>query len=291
MSGAGSASASAQRSANAQGDWWGRRAGDWSAVQEPTSAPLYASALSRLGIGPGTRVLDAGCGAGLFAGMAAARGAEAIGVDASAPLVSIAGSRFPDACFEVGDVESLRFEDSAFDVVTGFNVFQYACRPSRAIAEAGRVAGPRGRVLAAIWGNPDDCEALAYVGAVSSFLPPRWNGVRRIGARRSRSFGSGVSRGDRLRRGVDSGRRRGSRDALSLRRPRNGAPRRALRGAGGSRDRARRRETRARAPSRPRSPHTGCTPAAIAWRTGSDTSSSAASSSVRSPASLRRAPG
>jgi SAM-dependent methyltransferase len=155
----------------AQDDWWGRRARDWSAVQEPTSAPLYASALSRLGIGPGTRVLDAGCGAGLFAGMAAARGAEVIGVDASPPLVSIARSRFPDACFEVGDVESLRFEDSAFDVVTGFNVFQYARRPSRAIAEAARVAGPRGRVLAAIWGNPDDCEALAYVRAVTFFLP------------------------------------------------------------------------------------------------------------------------
>jgi SAM-dependent methyltransferase len=158
-------------SANAQGEWWGRRAGDWSAVQEPTAVPLYASALSALGIGPGTRVLDAGCGAGLFAGMAAVLGAEVVGVDASAPLVSVARSRFPDARFEVCDVESLRFEDSAFDVVTGFNVFQYADRPSRALAEAARVAGPRGRVLAAIWGNPDDCEALAYVGAVGSFLP------------------------------------------------------------------------------------------------------------------------
>jgi SAM-dependent methyltransferase len=158
-------------SANAQGEWWGRRAGDWSAVQEPTSVPLYASALSRLGIGPGTRILDAGCGAGLFAGMAAVRGADVVGVDVSAPLVSVAESRFPDARFEVGDVESLRFEDGSFDVVTGFNVFQYAGRPSRAIAEAARVAGPRGRVLAAIWGNPDDCEALGYVRAVSAFLP------------------------------------------------------------------------------------------------------------------------
>ena len=173
MSGAGSACAGAQRSANAraQGDWWGRRAGDWSAVQEPTSVPLYASALSRLGIGPGTRILDAGCGAGLFAGTAAARGADVVGVDVSAALISVARSRFPDARFEIGDVESLRFEDGSFDVVTGFNVFQYAGRPSRAIAEAARVAGPRGRVLAAIWGHPDDCEALGYVGAVSAFLP------------------------------------------------------------------------------------------------------------------------
>jgi len=164
-------SSNAQRSANAQGDWWGRRAGDWSTVQEPTAAPLYAVALSRLAIGPGTRVLDAGCGAGLFAEMAARRGGEVVGVDASEPLIAAARSRFSGPRFEVGDVEALPFEDGSFDVVTAFNVFQYADRPSAGFAEAARVAAPAARVLVAVWGDPEDCEALSYTRAVNVFLP------------------------------------------------------------------------------------------------------------------------
>jgi SAM-dependent methyltransferase len=164
-------SANAQRSANAQGDWWGRRAGDWSSVQEPTAVPLYASALSRLAIGPGTRVLDAGCGAGLFAEIAARRGGVVVGVDVSEPLVAAARSRFPGPRFEVADVEALPFEDGSFDVVTAFNVFQYADRPAAAFAEAARVAARAARVLVAVWGDPEDCEALSYAGAVNAFLP------------------------------------------------------------------------------------------------------------------------
>ncbi|HYK42143.1 MAG TPA: methyltransferase domain-containing protein [Thermoanaerobaculia bacterium] len=160
-------------SADTQREWWGRRAGDWSCVQEPTAIPLYEAALTRLGIGPGTRVLDAGCGAGLFAGMAALRGAAVTGVDASEPLVAIARRRFPGVRFEVASVEELPFPDEAFDVVTGLNVFQYAESPRAALAEAARVSTADGRVLIAVWGDPRDCEAIAYAGAVNAFLPPQ----------------------------------------------------------------------------------------------------------------------
>src|SRR6476659_3724140 len=111
-------------SANLQGEWWGRSAGDWSCVQEPTAVPLYEAALSRLRIGPGTRVLDAGCGAGLFAGMAAGRGAAAVGIDVSEALILAARERFPEARFETAELETLPFEECTFDAVTGFNVFQ-----------------------------------------------------------------------------------------------------------------------------------------------------------------------
>jgi len=158
-------------SANLQGEWWGRRAGDWSSVQEPTAVPLYEAALSRLRIGPGTRVLDAGCGAGLFAGMAAGRGAAAVGIDVSEALILAARERFPEARFETADLETLPFEECTFDAVTGFNVFQYSERPSQALAEAVRVLRFGGRILIAAWGDPEDCEAMGYVDAVNSFLP------------------------------------------------------------------------------------------------------------------------
>ncbi|HEY6065647.1 MAG TPA: class I SAM-dependent methyltransferase, partial [Thermoanaerobaculia bacterium] len=103
--------------------------------------------------------------------MAARQGGEVVGVDASEPLVAAARSRFSGPRFEVCDVEALPFADGSFDVVTAFNVFQYAERPSAAFAEAARVASPGARVLVAVWGDPEDCEALSYARVVNAFLP------------------------------------------------------------------------------------------------------------------------
>lgn len=73
-------------SANVQGKWWGRRAEDWSSLQEFTAMPLYRTALEKLGSREGMRVLDVGCGAGLFCQLAAGRGAAVEGLDASEPF-------------------------------------------------------------------------------------------------------------------------------------------------------------------------------------------------------------
>src|SRR4051794_19304536 len=53
---------------------WGARAFDWADVQEKTMRPLYDAVLELLDLGPDTMLLDVGCGAGLFASLAAARG-------------------------------------------------------------------------------------------------------------------------------------------------------------------------------------------------------------------------
>jgi SAM-dependent methyltransferase len=159
-------------SANADGDWWGRRADDWSRFQEATAMPLYRAALARLSVGGETRLLDVACGAGLFCEMAAQSGASVEGIDASAPLVEIARRRVPEGRFFVGDMGTLPFATSSFDVVTGFNAFQYAAEPPRALAEASRVVRPGGAVLVAVWGDPEDCEALSYVSAVGALMPP-----------------------------------------------------------------------------------------------------------------------
>lgn len=158
-------------SAVAQGESWGRRAEDWSAVQEATAIPLYEAALARLGLARGDRLLDVGCGAGLFAEMASRRGASVDGIDASERFAEIARRRVPAGRFFVGDMENLPFGEASFDVVTGFNVFPYAAQPKRALAAAARATRRGGSVLAATWGDADDCEALGYVRAVAAFLP------------------------------------------------------------------------------------------------------------------------
>lgn len=155
-----------------QGELWGVRAQDWAESQEGFSRPLYEAVLRKTGIGKGTVVLDVGCGAGLFCVLAAERGARVGGIDAAAPFIAIARERVADGDLRVAEMETLPYEDKTFDVVTGFNSFQFAANPVNALKEAGRVAKPGAAVAIATWGNPELCEAKAFLEALRPLLPP-----------------------------------------------------------------------------------------------------------------------
>jgi SAM-dependent methyltransferase len=157
---------------------WGAAAEDWAAVQEGMVRPLYEAGLHALGVGPGTRLLDAGCGAGMAAVMAAERGAEVTGLDATPQLLAIARRRLPAGTFVEGALERLPFDDGAFDAVTGFNSFQFAGDPVRALEGARRVTRPGGAVLIAVWGRPEDCEATEVVATMRELTPPQAAGAR-----------------------------------------------------------------------------------------------------------------
>jgi SAM-dependent methyltransferase len=134
--------------------------------------PMYEVILHRTSVGPGVRVLDVGCGAGRFLQEAARLGAQVTGLDATQPLLDIAASRTPEGRFVLGDAEELPFDDHTFDVVTGFNSFQYAANRTHALEEARRVARPGTPVVIAVWGREDDCDLAAYVFALGKRLPP-----------------------------------------------------------------------------------------------------------------------
>jgi SAM-dependent methyltransferase len=130
-------------SATRWGPLFGARATAWAETWEGPSGwgtPLYEHVLDRARIGPGTRVLDCGCGAGRFARMAADRGASVAGIDASEELIEIAAERTPEGDFRVGDIEALPWAEDSFDVVTGFSAFQFADDKVRALSEARRVS-------------------------------------------------------------------------------------------------------------------------------------------------------
>src|SRR5260221_13585277 len=93
------------RTLEAHGRLWGARARDWADFQEGTVRPVFHAVLERTRVGPGTRYLDAGCGSGVAAEMAPARGAEVSGGGAAEAMLSIARARGPKGGFRQGDLE------------------------------------------------------------------------------------------------------------------------------------------------------------------------------------------
>src|ERR1700743_3811606 len=155
-----------------QAGLWGRSARDWASIQEGTGRSGYDYALQQLSLSPGMQLLDVGCGSGIFCSLAVETGANIAGFDATGTLIEIARERVPGGNFQTGDMEALPFPDASFDIVTGFNSFQYAASVPNALAEARRVLKPGGRLLLMIWGNKQDCEAPPYLAAVGRMLPP-----------------------------------------------------------------------------------------------------------------------
>jgi SAM-dependent methyltransferase len=154
------------------GGLWGARAKDWANLQEGCFRPVYDAVLTRCAVSKATRYLDAGCGAGMAAQMAAERGAAVTGIDASTALLEIARSRVPNGDFGVGDLEALPYSDDAFDVVTGFNSFQYAGNPIIALGEARRVTKSEGKLVIMTWGDPAKMDAASLVTALRPLMPP-----------------------------------------------------------------------------------------------------------------------
>jgi len=105
---------------------------------------------SRLGVGPGERLLDLGCGGGRHAFEAARRGALVVAVDAQADEVSqvrdtigamVDAGEIKDCGAGVvqGDAMRLPFGDGAFDRVIAAEVLEHIPDDSSAMAELSRV--------------------------------------------------------------------------------------------------------------------------------------------------------
>lgn len=154
-----------------QGKLWSIAPTYWSQHFEPYFLPMYKKVLEQLKLTERTLLLDAGCGSGLFSSMAIGAGAQVIGIDAAPGLLEIARQRNPDNNFMEEDLEALPFAKDSFDVVAGFNSFQYAGDFEKALQEAKRVLRNKGRLVIAIWDKPEFSEATEILKAIGSLLP------------------------------------------------------------------------------------------------------------------------
>jgi SAM-dependent methyltransferase len=150
---------------------WGTDPQAWADLAEAHSRPLFEAVLDAAGVGPGTTVLDVGCGSGLTLVLAGQRGAIPAGLDVSPGLLKIARDRLPHAELNEGDMEALPFQDAAFDAVTGVNAFQFAGDPRRALREAARVTRPGGCVVASLFAAPERSQGTVAHEAMSALIP------------------------------------------------------------------------------------------------------------------------
>lgn len=142
-------------------------------------SPVADVLLDALGVMPGERLLDVGCGTGNVALAAAARGARVTGVDPAAGLVERARSR-PGAeavTWAVMEDEGLPVADRSFDVVASCFAVIFAPDAARAGAGLRRAAAPGGRVGLTAWlpeGGIAETGRIVMDALAPDRRPTRW---------------------------------------------------------------------------------------------------------------------
>jgi SAM-dependent methyltransferase len=108
--------------------------------------------IGALGVRPGARILELGCGAGCVAAELARAGYEVTGVDGHRALLAVACTRAPKARFLCHDLrqELPDVERGAFDVVGLFDVIEHLDDPLQALTNALRFAKPGGHVVGTV---------------------------------------------------------------------------------------------------------------------------------------------
>jgi len=127
--------------------------------------PLYERVLAD--VPAGSSVLDVGCGPGVFAAFALARGLRVHGIDADRSALAQAERTAPGATFEVGDAHLL---SGRYDLVALVQSLAHVTNPVKVLQEAGRVGG---LVRATVWGREEESDLRLFGEALEPFLPPR----------------------------------------------------------------------------------------------------------------------
>jgi ubiquinone/menaquinone biosynthesis C-methylase UbiE len=94
----------------------------------------------------GGKLLDIGCGTGLFVERYITAGGSAIGLDISSKMIQKARRRCTACDYTLGTGEKIPFCDNSFDAVSSLLVFSYVKDPETMLNEAYRVLKPGGKI-------------------------------------------------------------------------------------------------------------------------------------------------
>jgi ubiquinone/menaquinone biosynthesis C-methylase UbiE len=109
---------------------------------------ILPGALRLLAPQRGEKILDIGCGQGVFSRELARAGAEVTGIDSSAGLIKAAQARGTGINYFVADAADLRrFPNESFDAASCIMALQNMEPLNKIASEMGRVLKPQGRLL------------------------------------------------------------------------------------------------------------------------------------------------
>ncbi len=151
--------------------------GDFTKIAE-TMRNSGRDLVSRIGVKPGMKVLDLGCGDGTTAIPAAELGADVTGIDISRNLVNagkkrIAEKGLSNITIEQGDAMDLsQIEDQSFDLSVSIFGAMFAPRPDDVARELVRVTRKGGKVVMGNWipGDPTMISQLLKISGI--YNPP-----------------------------------------------------------------------------------------------------------------------
>ncbi|MER7510381.1 methyltransferase domain-containing protein [Streptomyces lavendulae] len=131
-------------------EFFGARAADWDR-KFPEDGPAFTAAVGELGVGPGDRVLDAGCGTGrALTPLRAAVGpaGTVLGVDLTERMLAAAreAGRDADGTLLLADVARLPLRDGSLDAVFAAGLIAHLPDPAANLSELARVVRPGGRL-------------------------------------------------------------------------------------------------------------------------------------------------
>jgi len=116
------------------------------------------------GLGRGAAVLDLGCGAGdPIAAYMDSRGFHVVGLDASRAMLRIAGKRFPQGDWRLGDMRRLDLAER-FDAILGWDSFFHLTAEEQrgTLIRIAAHLRPSGRVMLTV--GPTSGEVAGHVG-------------------------------------------------------------------------------------------------------------------------------
>jgi SAM-dependent methyltransferase len=153
-----------------EGAAWADNAPRYDAMMGGFNQPLLDLAAIR----DGDTVLDIGCGTGQLTLLAARRGARAVGVDISEPMLTraradAAAKGIDNVRFDQADAEAHPFDEGGFDVVVSRGGVMFFSEPAAAFANIARALRPGGRMAFMVpqAGGPDS----EYAKATAALAP------------------------------------------------------------------------------------------------------------------------
>lgn len=142
--------------------------------------PVIRHTVQRADPQPGQSILDLGTGTGAVAivlsPIVGASG-SITALDLSPDMITIADERISalgitNVRLVEGRAEEIPAEDAEFDSIVASLSLMYAIDRAAAARECARVLRPGGRLVATVWGGPDEADIVRFQTTAGSFAPP-----------------------------------------------------------------------------------------------------------------------